>query len=115
VDPFGLMSCKPNHQAGKSSKKYGHARNQHGSQNNAQKLIDRAKNPKDPGPVGHFSDNRMIEEAFAKAPNTHGVHDVKVSQPSKVYYPDGTVKTTDIVRVVIRDRPITAYPYIPGD
>lgn len=57
----------------------------------------------------------MIEAAFAKALNTSGVHDAKVSQPSKVYYPDGTVKTTDIVRVVIRDRPITAYPYILGD
>jgi RHS repeat-associated protein len=113
IDPFGLMSCKPNHQAGKSSKKYGHARNEHGSQRKAQELTDRAKTKNIP--QGHFSDNRIIEEAFAKAPNTHGVHDVKVSLPSKVYYPDGTVKTTDIVRVVIRDKPITAYPYIPGD
>jgi len=32
-----------------------------------------------------------------------------------VYYPDGTIKTTDTVRLVIRDKPITAYPYVPGD
>ena len=62
-------------------------------------------------PQGH----RMIEETFDKEPKTPGVHDVKVSQPSKVYYPDGTTKTTDTVRVVIRDKPIMAYPYVPGD
>ena len=45
--------------------------------------------------MGHFSDNRMIEEAFDIAPKTSGAHDVKVSQPSKVYYPDGTIKTTE--------------------
>ena len=66
---------------------------------------------------GHFSDNRMIEEAFDIAPKTPGIHDVKVSQISNVYYPDETTKTTDIVRVVIyEDRgPVTAYPYILGD
>ena len=114
VDPWG-WACKPNYQAGKSTKKYGHARNQHGSQLKQQQIIDRAKNSKDPKPVGHFSDNRMIEEAFDIAPKTSGAHDVKVSQPSKVYYPDGTIKTTDTVRLVIRDKPITAYPYVPGD
>ncbi|WP_367438781.1 hypothetical protein ABX014_09090 [Snodgrassella alvi] len=77
--------------------------------------MDRAKTSNDP--QGHFSDNRMIEEAFDKAPKTPGIHDVKVSQISNVYYPDGTTKTTDIVRVVIYENrdPITAYPYILGD
>ena len=112
IDPWG-WACKPNHQAGKSPKKYGHARNRHGSQLKKQQVMDRAKTKGEPR--GHFSDNRLIEEAFDKAPKTPGVHDVKVSQPSNVYYPDGTTKTTDIVRVVIRDKPITAYPYVPGD
>ena len=112
IDPWG-WACKPNHQAGKALKKYGHARNQHGSQLKKQQVMDRAKTLNKP--QGHFSDNRMIEEAFDKAPKTPGVHDVKVSQPSNVYYPDGTTKTTNIVRVVIRDKPITAYPYVPGD
>jgi len=119
VDPLGLVGdcIKPDHGAGKSSKKYGHARSEHGSQRKAQELIDRAKNPKDPKPQGHFSDNRMIEEAFEKAPTTPGVHDVKVSRQSNVYYPDGTIKSTDIVRVIISERkgPTTAYPYVIGD
>jgi RHS repeat-associated protein len=115
IDPWGLMSCKPNHKAGMSSKKYGHARNRHGSQNSTQSMMDRTKTTGKP--QGHFSDNRMIEEAFNKAPSTPGSYDVKVSQPSKVYYPDGTVKTTDIVKVVISENkgPVTAYPYILGD
>ena len=57
----------------------------------------------------------QLKETFDKAPKTPEVHDVKVSQPSKVYYPDGTTKTTDTVRVVIRDKPIMAYPYVPED
>ena len=57
----------------------------------------------------------MIEEAFDKAPKTPGVHDVKVSQLSNVYYPDRTTKTTDTLKVVIRDKPITTYPYVPRD
>ena len=114
IDPWG-WACKPNHQAGKASKKYGHARQRHGSQLKKQQLMDRAKTSNDP--QGHFSDNRMIEEAFDKAPKTPGIHDVKVSQISNVYYPDGTTKTTDIVRVVIYENrgPVTAYPYILGD
>ena len=69
-------------------------------------------------PIQEIADREIqLEETFDKAPKTPGVHDVKVSQPSKVYYPDGTTKTTDTVRVVIRDKPITAYPYpyVPGD
>ncbi|WP_284452864.1 RHS repeat domain-containing protein [Pseudomonas protegens] len=120
VDPLGLAGdCidKPDHGAGKSSKRYGHARSEHGSQRKAQELMDRAKNPKDPKPQGHFIDNRMIEEAFEKAPTTPGVHDVHVSKQSNVYYPDGTTKTTNIVRVIISERkgPTTAYPYVLGD
>ncbi|WP_244599762.1 RHS repeat domain-containing protein, partial [Escherichia coli] len=116
IDPLGL-SCKPDHGAGKSTKKYGHARSEHGSQRKAQELMDRAKNPRDPGPQGHFSDNRLIEEAFEKAPATPGVWDVKVSKSSNVYYPDGTTKVTDIVRVIISEKkgPVTAYPYVVGD
>ncbi len=120
IDPWGwVKSCVPDHGAGKSSKKYGHARSEHGSQRNAQELKNRArKAPHGIGqPQGHFSDNRMIEEAFGKAPSTPGVHDVQVSKPSKVYYPNGQEKETDIVRVIISEKkgPRTAYPYIPGD
>ncbi len=119
IDPLGLnRECpgdKPDHGAGKSSKKYGHARNRHGSQNSAQSIKDRAKSEQ--VPKGHFSDNRMIEEAFDSVPSTPGVHDVTVSKPSSVYYPDGSTKTTTNVRVIISEKkgPVTAYPYILGD
>ena len=69
IDPWS-WACKPNHQAGKSPKKYGHARNRHGSQLKKQQVMDRAKTKGEPR--GHFSDNRMIEEAFDKAPKTPG-------------------------------------------
>ncbi|MNN74740.1 hypothetical protein D3C81_1909710 [compost metagenome] len=114
IDPLGL-SCKPNHKAGMSTKKYGHARNRHGSQHSEQSMKDRARSTGNP--QGHFSDNRMIEEAFEKAPITPGVHDVKVSQSSNVYYPNGTTKNTDVVKVIISENkgPVTAYPYVLGD
>ncbi|WP_025123973.1 RHS repeat-associated core domain-containing protein, partial [Serratia sp. H1w] len=114
VDPLGL-SCKPNHKSGMSTKKYGHARNRHGSQHSEQSMRDRARSTGNP--QGHFSDNRMIEEAFEKAPITPGVHDVKVSQSSNVYYPNGATKDTYIVKVIISENkgPVTAYPYVLGD
>jgi len=106
IDVFGLA----NNSYGKSSKKYGHARNRHGSQKSEQSLRDkgRSKN-KD---QGHFQDNKMIEESFSLAPDTVGVHDVEVSVPGNVYHVDGGTTTTNTVRVVIgEDGPITAYPY----
>lgn len=62
-------------------------------------------------PQGHYSDNRMIEEAFDKAPSTPGVYDVTVSKPSMVYYPDGSSKSTDVVRVIISEKkgPVTSF------
>ncbi|WP_317246743.1 MULTISPECIES: RHS repeat-associated core domain-containing protein [Pseudomonas chlororaphis group] len=105
VDPLGLAGdCfeKPDHGAGKSSKQYGHSRNRHGSQNSVQSMQDRARSTKNP--QGHFSDNRIIEEAFEKAPSTPGSYDVVVSRPSIVYYPDGSSKTTEIVKVVISEK-----------
>lgn len=98
-----------------SRNKYGHARDRHGSQRSVQSMKDRARSRNKP--QGHFSDNRLIEEAFEKAPSTPGVHDVTVSRPSRVHYPDGTDKSTDVVRVVIGadGEPTTAFPYILGD
>lgn len=115
VDPWGLSCGKPNHKAGMSTKKYGHARNRHGSQNSPQSMKDRAKTTGNP--QGHFSDNATIEEAFGKSPTTPGAHDVNVSKSSNVYYPDGTSKSTDVVKVIISETkgPVTAYPYILGD
>ena len=109
------LNCKLDYSAGKSTKKYGHSRNEHGSQNSTQSMMDRAKGRNKP--QGHYSDNRMIEEAFEKAPSTPGVHDVVVSKPSTIYYPDGSSKSTNIVRVVISDKkePTTSFPYILGD
>lgn len=106
---------KPDHGAGKSWPKYGHARSQHGSQRKAQALKDRATNINDPKPQGHFSDNRMIEEAFSLAPRTPGAHSVIVSRPSFVYTPQGETLITRHVMVVIHPvrGPRTAYPYIP--
>jgi RHS repeat-associated protein len=107
IDPWGWENCgggKPNHGAGKSTKKYGHARNRHGSQRAAQELKDRAR--ASDVPQGHFSDNAMIEEAFANSPKPsttaagNQTSDVVVSKPSNVYYPDGTTTTTNNVRVV---------------
>lgn len=114
---------KPNHGAGKSLKKYGHARNEHGSQRKAQELIDRAKKQPKPGaspqPQGHFSDNVLIEEAFGKIPQPPkpGVYNVEVSKSSKVYFPDGSVQETTNVTVVIKGTdatpiPKTAYPSV---
>ncbi|MBW5894830.1 RHS repeat-associated core domain-containing protein, partial [Pectobacterium polaris] len=117
VDPLGLAEsgCKPDHGAGKSTKKHGHSRSTHGSQNSPQSMKDRARSTGKP--QGHYSDNRMIEEAFEKAPSTPGVYDVTVSKPSMVYYPDGSSKSTDVVRVIISERkgPVTSFPYVPGD
>ncbi|WP_276614412.1 RHS repeat-associated core domain-containing protein, partial [Pectobacterium brasiliense] len=117
VDPQGLAvsGCKPDHGAGKSTKKYGHSRSTHGSQNSPESMKDRARSTGKP--QGHYSDNRMIEEAFDKAPSTPGVYDVTVSKPSMVYYPDGSSKSTDVVRVIISEKkgPVTSFPYVPGD
>ncbi len=117
VDPLGLAvsACKPDHGAGKSTKKYGHSRSTHGSQNTSESMKDRARSTGKP--QGHYSDNRMIEEAFEKAPSMPGVHEVTVSKPSMVYYPDGSSKSTNVVKVIISERkgPVTSYPYVPGD
>ncbi len=111
-DDDGDDDWKPDHGAGKSTKKYGHARSEHGSNRPAQQLIDRAKSKNQN--QGHFSDNRLIEEAFTKAPKEQGVHNVVVSRASNVYTPDGKVLSTRTVRVVIGKKgPTTAYPYIP--
>jgi len=103
---------KPDHQAGKSQKKYGHARSEHGSQRPAQQLKDRARSSGNN--QGHFSDNRLIEEAFSKAPTTKGAHPVAVSSPSNVYTPSGqTLTTKDVIVAIGAKGPKTAYPFIP--
>lgn len=108
-----VHNAKKCHGAGRSFKKYGHARSEHGAQRPAQQLKDRARGTGDP--QGHFSDNRLIEEAFGKAPKTPGAHNVTVSSQSPVYHPNGSTTYTNNVTVVYRPNgtPQTAYPSMP--
>ncbi|MCF6200213.1 MAG: hypothetical protein L3J67_12640, partial [Hyphomicrobiaceae bacterium] len=123
-----LGSNEPNTGTNKNagqSPKYGHARSAHGSQNNQAKIRARFNDPYASSHQGHFSNNKMIEEAYNTAIQRYStgyssqgnwvVH-VKVSRASYVYTRGGGTYTTKWVRVVFDGSSATklrtAFPFL---
>jgi hypothetical protein len=95
------------------SKVYGHAVKGHGSQREAQELIDRARNTNNP--QGHWKDDQFVIEAEQLAPLQPGEHIINMGKPvGNVYLPNGTALEDVMIVKVIRNRDLTvntAYPF----